>query len=187
MDFQDLDKIKDRIAKLLRMAADASSPNEAAIAAERARNLMDKHQLDEFDIGNRIEEDFATGPATRFYAAVPQYMNIFAVQVAEYNDCQSRFEFGDVTYKKKATDLLQRGKRIMFMGYKSDVELAIQMFNRLNEAVNRLCKEYMNGIGMTAYSVRIGWQFKIGAFQSIGTRLREMTVERDAITSANGT
>ncbi len=186
MDSQDLDKIKDRIAKLLRMAKDASSPNEAAIAAGRARKLMDQHQLDEFDVGNRIAEEFAAEPGSRFFAAIPQYMSIFAVCVAKYNDCQARFENGEVTYKKKKGDPLQHGKRIMFMGYKSDVQLAILMFEQLNEAVNRMCKEWMNSQGLTSYSVRIGGQFKLGAFGEIGRRLDEMTTKRDAITSEAG-
>lgn len=187
MDTQDLDKIKDRIAKLLRMAADASSPNEAAIAAQRARALMDKYQLDAFDVGNRMEEDFAANPATRFYAAIPQYMSVFAVAVAKYNDCQARFEWGTVTYKKKPNDPKQTGKRVVFMGYKSDVELAIQMFDTLNEAVNRLCKEYMNAKGHSGYSVRIGGAFKIGAFGVISQRLEALTKERDAIICNTGT
>lgn len=185
-DFQDIDKIKDRIAKLLRMANDASSPNEAAIAAGRARSLMDKYQLDAFDVENRIEEEFATEAATRFYAAIPQYMSVFAVAVAKYNDCQARFENGTVDYKKKASDPKQFGKRIIFMGYQSDVQLAINMFNQLNEVVNRLCKEWMNTQGLTAYSVRIGGQFKIGAFGEIGCRLNDMTKKRDAVTNEAG-
>lgn len=187
MNFQDLDSIKDRIAKLLRMAADASSPNEAAIAAERARKLMDKHQLDEFDIGNRIAEEFSNEAVTRFYAAVPKYLDIFAVQVAKYNDCQARCEAGYVTHKKRPGDKKQVGRRIIFLGYKSDVELAKNMFDTLCEAVNKLCKEFMTEKGLTAYSVRIGSQFKLGAFMEIGNRLRQMTVERDALTSSNGT
>lgn len=186
MDSQDLEKIKDRIAKLLRMAADASSPNEAAIAAGRARKLMDQYQLDSFDVGNRITEEFASEPGSRFFAAIPQYMSIFAVAVAKYNDCQARFESGHVTYKKKDTDPKQWGKRIVFMGYKSDVQLAIQMFEQLNEVVNRLCKEWMNSQGLTSYSVRIGGQFKLGAFGAIGSRLNEMTTKRDEITSDVG-
>lgn len=186
MDFQDLDKIKDRIAKLLAMSKDVSSPNEAAIAAARARKLMDQYQLDSFDVENRITEEFAADPATRFYAAIPQYMSIFAVCVAKYNDCQARFENGYVTYKKKAGDPKQWGKRIIFMGYKSDVELAIQMFDNLNEIVNRLCKEWMSTKGLSSYSVRVGGQFKIGAFSVIGNRLNEMTTKRDAITSEAG-
>ena len=42
MNREEFQKIKERIAKLLAMARDASSPNEAAIAAQRARSLMDK-------------------------------------------------------------------------------------------------------------------------------------------------
>lgn len=186
MDSQDLDKIKDRVAKLLRMAKDASSPHEAAIAAGRARKLMDQYQLDEFDVGNRMVEEFAAEPGSRFFAAIPQYMSIFAVCVAMYNDCQARFESGEVTYKKKKGDPLQEGKRIVFMGYKSDVQLAILMFEQLNEVVNRLCKEWMNSQGLTSYSVRIGGQFKLGAFGEIGYRLNAMTKKRDAITNESG-
>lgn len=182
-DNTNLDKIKDRIAKLLRMAEDASSPNEAAIAANRARKLMDQYQLDAMDIGNGFEEEFAHEHATRYFAAIPQYLSIFAAAVGKFNDCQAVFGGGVVTFKKKASDAKQWGKRIEFKGYKSDVQLAIQMYNTLEEAVNRLCKEYMRSQGLTAYSVRIGGQFKLGAFMEIGYRLSAMTVERDKLTS----
>ena len=39
------EKIIERIKKLLRLAEDNSSPNEAMIAAKRARSLMDQHQI----------------------------------------------------------------------------------------------------------------------------------------------
>ncbi len=189
MDFQDIEKIKDRIAKLLRMAADASSPNEAAIAAQRARALMDKHQLDSFDIGNRMKDDFVSEDVSRFYAAVPQYLSLFATAVAKYNDVQSRFRYGPVTHRQggKGDNAKTGGYCIMFQGYKSDVQLANQMFNYLCETVNRLCKEYMNEKGFARYSVRVGGQFKHGAFEVIERRLNELTKDRDAITSACGT
>lgn len=186
MDAQELDKIKDRIAKLLRMAKDASSPNEAAIAAQRARSLMDKHQLDAFDVDNRFDDEFADTAATRFYASLPQYLSLFACAIAKYNDCQGKFESGKVDYKKKAGDQMQAGKRIVFLGLKSDVELAIQMFNELTETVNRLCKEFMTAHHSGKYNVKIGSQFKLGAFLEIAQRLSAMTVERDALTSSNG-
>ena len=186
MDVQALDKIKDRIAKLLRMAKDASSPNEAAIAAERARALMDKHQLDSFDVENRLADEFSDERVTRFYAAIPQYLSIFACAIAKYNDCQARFEAGKVDYKKKAGDPLQNGKAVIFLGLKQDVELAINMFNELTEAVNRLCKEFMTANHGGKYNVRIGGEFKTGAFLEIGRRLSEMTVKRDALVSSSG-
>lgn len=155
MDFQELDKIKDRIAKLLRMAADASSPNEAAIAAQRARALMDKHQLDEFDVGNRMAEEFMAAAASRYFSAVPMYLSTFSVALAKYNDCQAKFERGEMDYRMnhKSSNAKTQGKRIMFMGYKSDVELAVQIMDRIVEAVNRLCKEWMNSKGMVRYDM----------------------------------
>ena len=37
-------KIRERIRKLLAMAGDASSPQEAAIAARRAKALLNEHK-----------------------------------------------------------------------------------------------------------------------------------------------
>jgi len=183
MDSQDLDKIKDRIAKLLRMASDVSSPNEAAIAAQRARSLMDKYQIDAFDVGNRIAEDFASENVSKFYADIPTYMSTLAVRVAQYNDCQAKF-----TPNVNGWDGIGKpDKCITFSGYKTDVDLAKQMFNQLIEVVNRLCKEYLTANGHTTYVPSIGIQFKVGAFLIINDRLHEMTAKRDAITSGNGT
>ena len=47
MERENIEKIKDRIAKLLRMAQDSSSPNEAAIAAgaREGRKMQIQHHL----------------------------------------------------------------------------------------------------------------------------------------------
>lgn len=181
-----IEKIKDRIAKLLAMAKDSSSPNEAAIAASRARKLMDQHQITELDLADTAEEAFARDSATRFFAAIPVYMSTFAVTIAKYNDCQARFEFGWVDFKKKATDKKKWGKRIEFLGYASDVQLAIDMYNSLLATVDRLCKEFLAGKGYDKYPVGVGNQFKVGAIKEISRRITAMTKERDAITMERG-
>jgi hypothetical protein len=180
-DFTDLAKIKDRIAKLLRMADDASSPNEAAIAASRARKLMDKYQLSRLDIKDSFEEDFAEQHTGRFFASMPQYLSLFLTAVAKYNDCQPKFQVGKVDFKKSTDDFKKWGHRAAFVGFSSDVQLAVQMYETLLEAVNRLCKEYMTLHGYKGYNVRIGGQFKMAAVLTIQERLREMTLERDKI------
>jgi hypothetical protein len=194
---ENLEKIKDRIAKLLKMAEDASSPNEAAIAASRARRLMDQYQLDAFDVSNRIEEEFGDAQATRFYAAIPTHMDILAVAVAKYNDCQSKKMHGRMEHRM-STKLKREGKAreygstkrygfcLMFLGYKSDTELAVQMYERLLETINRLCKEYLTGKGYERYPVNVGMQFKVGAALAIITSLEALTVERDAIMDLRG-
>ena len=100
---EDMEKIKDRIAKLLNMANDASSPEEAALAAKRARALMDKYQLDQLDIEGRLTEAFGEQQATRFFAALTQYMSFLATCIAQYNDCQSVFTYGEVEFKKESS------------------------------------------------------------------------------------
>lgn len=174
----DLAKIKDRIAKLLAMAADASSPNEAAIAAGRARSLMDKYQVDAFDVQQKVAEEFAKMAAwEKFTDSVPSFIATMAVAIAQYNDCHARYEGGWIDRKSGRV----WGKRIQFLGYKSDAELAVQMFGRLEDAVRRLTKEWFKKTG-TPYSARVARQFELGAVSEISSRIKALTKERDTIT-----
>lgn len=186
----DLSKIKERIAKLLNMASDASSPNEAAIAASRARKLMDKYQLSQLDIEDSVPEAFAAKHATRAYAALPHHLNVFSVAVAKYNDVQAVIDYGVVTHKQKVkqnrgNSVKYHGKIIMFRGYANDVDLAVNMFKSLIDAVDRLCREYVATLGGGRFPVGIGTEFKKAAILEITSRLREMTVERDRLTSTS--
>ena len=197
MEREQLEKIKERIAKLLAMAKDASSPNEAAIAAQRARSLMDKYQLDDFDIGEAKAQVFASEPATRAFAAVPYHVDILAVAVARYNDCHSVFEWATMDYKmqSKANQNAKTGsgptkkvgKRIRFHGYETDVQLAKQMLDRLLENIDALCKKYMQENHPGKYNVRIGGDYKYAAAKALIVKFEQMMEERKQLTSAAGT
>lgn len=176
-----LDKIKVRIAKLLRMAQDSSSPEEAGIAAGRARALMDKHQLDAMDIGEQKEE-FLAMAATACLKAIPTYMSTLAVAVAQYNDCQARYENG-----VHAIRTHENGKYVTFLGYTSDVQLAVEMYKRLLGNINKLCKAYLKELGYDEYDAALGGQFKIGAASAIISTLKSLTAERDALVAKAGT
>ena len=83
----DRNKVMDRIRKLLAMAQDVSSPHEAAIAAGRARKLMDQHQVSELELTSsepdRFEsENFKTGNKT-----TDKFSGICGLAVAKLNDC----------------------------------------------------------------------------------------------------
>jgi hypothetical protein len=197
MEREQLEKVKERIAKLLAMAADASSPNEAAIAAQRARALMDKYQLDEYDVSESQAVEFADESVTRVFAAVPYHVDILAVAVARYNDCHSVFGWGKVTYKmeSKANQSAktgggatkQMGKYIRFRGYKSDVGLAKEMLDRLLSNIDKLCKAYMQENHPGRYNVRIGSEFKVQAARALVVKFDEMMIERKQLTCASGT
>lgn len=172
----EIDKIKDRIAKLLRMAADASSPNEAAIAAQRARNLMDKHKIGEMDIDQNYKEEFDTDFVGEFFYAKPIHEDILSVAVAKYNDCQSCIE-----WTSQRTVNGKRMKGFVFNGYKSDVALAKAMFESLIECVNTLCRAYTKTLA-SGGSRSTTTAFKYGACKVLCDRLGAMTKECEALT-----
>lgn len=186
----DLDKIKTRIADLLRMADDASSPHEAAIAASRARKLMDKHQLDAFDISEKITQIFNKEAATRVYAAVPQYVATLSIAVAKYNDVIAAYEFDraeQTNHAKRTGRGKTWGKKIVFKGYEQDTAVARDMLGHLISAVDKLCKVYMTNKGHTRYNVKIGTAFKDAAASAISMTLSSLTAERQKLTTSTGT
>jgi len=78
---------------LLAMANDASSPNEAAIAARRARKLMDQEGLTQAEVermgsGGATFAAMGSGKAKRF---MPKWEQSLAVGVASLNDCIVRW------------------------------------------------------------------------------------------------
>jgi len=90
-------KIMERIRKLLNMAEDASSPNEAAIAAGRARKLMDIHQIALADVED-LAETHQFGEVV-VQAKRPHWKQWMAVCVADYNDCIVRSARGGFTFQ----------------------------------------------------------------------------------------
>ena len=82
------EKILERVRKLLAMSKDTSSPNEAAIAANRARKLIDEYQISEFDLHAEKAFDFVE----REYKTNRNYhtnLGIMSVAIANLNDCQA--------------------------------------------------------------------------------------------------
>ncbi len=178
----DLDKIKERIAKLMRMAEDASSPAEAAIAASRVKKLKDKYDLHHFNPADGFKDEFGETAATRAFAAMPEYLKVFCCAVAKYNDCVAVLKRDIVDFKKSTHDAKKVGNVIWFQGYKSDVELAKNMWDSLEKAINRLCREYLADKGYVKYPVGVGGKFKMAAMTEICNRIDAMIVERDALT-----
>jgi len=184
---KNLERIKAKIEKLFNLAEGASNEHEAASAMAKARALMDAYQLSRIDIltVNGEEKEFGKQRATRVFNNVPSYMNILSVAVAKFNDCQSCFEWDQKTFKVNAK---QYGKVIVFKGYKQDVDMAVEMFDRLLFAVNNMCARWLVEIGHEGrYPVGLGNKFKYGACHTLCDRLKELMIERQKITTSTGT
>jgi hypothetical protein len=168
---ENIEKVKDRIAKLLRMAKDSGSPNEAAIAASRARSLMDKYQT------------FGEERATRTYTAIPTYMNTLSVAVAFLNDCNVSIKWDDAA---APTGNQPRGRRfIIFRGYSNDSALALAMFKSLIACIDALCKSHLVSNGYAGrYPRDIGEAFKIACAREVVARIQAIAFERNAMAEA---
>lgn len=167
----ELDKIIDRIRKLLRMAADTSSPNEAAIAAGRARKLMDQHQISLADL--RESNGFGFEKIDKPYRFMPVWKNILSVAVAKFNDCRSCI----VTEWQTINN--SYAKRLMFQGFEADVAVATAMYDYLTSTVDRLCARYIAELGYTKYPAKLGDAYKKAAAQTLCERMAEMQAERE--------
>jgi Protein of unknown function (DUF2786) len=174
----DLSKIKERIAKMLAKADNNTNEHEAAAAAQMARKLMDKYQIDEIDIGAITDgQQFGEELSDETYKYMPKWKNILSVAIGRYNDCES----DAVTH---SGDTYQ----IRWMGFKDDVKIAKQMYNYLCAVIDQCTSVYMRDQGYTRYNARVGTVFKEAMAARLCSRLREMTKEREAeATTATGT
>jgi hypothetical protein len=158
----DMSQIYDRIQKLLAMAKDASSPNEAMIATERARRLMNKYQIEESDmIGHDADESRFSFKSLlkKKYKFMPTWLNTLAVAVGELNGVRGGLVEGN----------------IVVAGFNEDVELAVMMYDRLVEECNRLCKidQIARGYG-NKYNAKMGDAFKKGFSVAVHAKVKEI-------------
>ena len=86
-------KLLDRVRKLLALAADTSSPAEAAIAARRAARLMEQHRLSQAEVMRceGIADRIGQSEADQAYRRLPRWYEMLAAPVARLFDCAVRF------------------------------------------------------------------------------------------------
>lgn len=173
-------KIFERIKRLLAMAEDASSPNEAAIAARRAKSLMDAHQiasaseiLDEIreDTG-LVDESITVGNKT-----VPSYLSVMATAIGKFYDCE-----------------ISRGMNtVQFYGYKDDVKLASYAFSAFRSFLERAAEKSWqeNKGGYPPYGTPSAraykGDFRRGFASGLSAKLRHEKALREREQTATGT
>lgn len=187
----DIDRIKAKISKLLKLAEGSANEHEAANAMGKARSLMDKYQLTKIDIieVDGAAKEFKEAQATRAFKSCPKHIQWLATSIARFNDCQAIFEGGhEINFKKNDNRVHAYGKIIVFRGYSLDVDICVEMFARTVSTVNRLCSTFLAANGYEGrYPMGIGNAFKQGCAGRIGDRLHELKVERNKLVTASGT
>lgn len=164
-----IDKVISKIQNLLAMAADTSTPNEALIAARRARSLMDKYQLSKADISTKDDNQFLETQANVTNSTRRQWLLGLAAAAAILNDC--------VSAVSRAPDV-----HYFFQGFKADAIVAKLTMDYLVEA----CERQLQNSTIKGASNRNF--FRVGFAEQVHSRARQIKEEREkTFVSESGT
>lgn len=176
----DLNKVKERIVKLLAMAENNGNEHEAAQAADRARRLMDQYQLDRMDV-EQSASDFGYEYAGESYAFQPRWKGWLATAVAKFNDCQCRLV-------RTPGNGARKRYRTRWEGYAEDVTLCLAMFEYFTAVVENATSKDQLARGYTRYNARVGTIFKEHMVSTLSDRLSKLMAQRQTeTTTATGT
>lgn len=175
----DLNKVKERIAKLLAMAENNGNEHEAAQAANRARRLMDQYQLDRMDV-EQSASDFGYEYAGESYAFQPRWKGWLATAVAKFNDCQCRLVRAPGNGARKRY-------RTRWEGFAEDVTLCLAMFEYFTAVIENATSKDQLARGYTRYNARVGTIFKEYMVTTLTRRLNELMDQRKAETPVTST
>ena len=155
----DIDKIIERVAKLLGMAEDAGSPNEAMIAARRARSLMDKHDITRDDIEKAKGSQFLETQSNYVHTVRHRYMLKLHQACGFLNDCEAVFTSAPSV-------------KYYFQGFKADAIVAKMTMDYLVSATERLLDEScISGRSERNF-------FRLGFSDAVLRRCHEIMLER---------
>lgn len=162
----------EKAVKFLKLAK-SDNPNEAALAAAKAQEIIERFKLDigslEAPMPERPKEevkDFGFGQALYTSGKLQTWRARLAQHLAEVNACKSYY----------------RGSNIHLIGRPSDVQTVRYLFSMLNTAVDDLVyKSGFQGLGRSYLN-----NFRLGVVDTIGRRLREQVkaVREEAKTNA---
>ena len=159
--------LMDRLAKLLRMAADASSPNEAAIAARRARALMDKHQISEREVVLRDMSDGSAMDSATFALGIRRastWRGILGLAVARLNDCNVIWS----THRSGT-------KAIIFRGHRQDANFAAWLYEALEQAVEKS----LEADRLITWGRKECYRYRVGFAGGVALQVQDILAERN--------
>lgn len=154
-----LAQVMEKAAKLLRLSK-SDNPNEAALAASKAQELIDRYKLNMSDVnldGAAVVEsnepimDFGHDPLTNDNQ-IQRWKAYLSMGIAKVNQCK----------------VICRGKDLCLIGRPSDVQVCRYTFSWLVAEIERLANRDCLGCGRNFFN-----NFRIGAVETINRRLKE--------------
>ncbi|HDL8234110.1 TPA: DUF2786 domain-containing protein [Yersinia enterocolitica] len=131
------EKYLQRIKKLLAMARNNSSAEEAALAMSRAQKLMSEHKLNEHDVDVMDINEAATQKAPSHAEKMPEYMAILAEMVARVFGVKFYTSHGCDQWNKPAK------RTIHYYGPDERPQIAAYSFEVLGKQLAKARREYI--------------------------------------------
>jgi hypothetical protein len=160
----------DRIRKLLAMAGDTGSPHEAAIAARRARKLMDDYQISEMDLTTIDGADMGNNDFSRGQKKASTFHGVLGVAVATFNDVQCKY------VRNRVTGNLD----LRFEGLLVDTVCATELFRYLSQEAYKQAERKEQGRA-DRHAYRVGFSSGVAA------QVEEIMRERQELKTGTGT
>ena len=158
----ELDKILDRVRKLLSLAGNNPNQHEAASAAEMAKRILNEYNLSLSDI--ELQE-ILSKEVTFHELRISSWKQILAVKIAEIFDCRV---YG-------TSDLVNHGGKykIVFVGNKSDVQVAYYVYEYLYRVIFNLIETKMKNNDSEFHGNTVRHNYAAGIMSVITDRLTE--------------
>lgn len=151
----DHEKIIDKVQKLLRLSQ-SSNANEAASAAEKAQELIERYKLEDAQLTEHTATSEPIEDAARsgewLDEGVATWRKTLAGALAGANQC--------ICYSS--------GSKVSIVGRRSDSQIVRYMYSYLVEEIRRLARIYGDELGGSYRT-----SFKKGAVRAISERLRD--------------
>jgi hypothetical protein len=167
------ESILSKLDHLFRLAEHPNTnPNEAAIAAARAQQIMFEHKISRSEV--TVKENDAEDPMVVQNALEGQNARILTWKldllnsIAFSNFC--RLVYWNARNRTKFS--LRRSARMNVYGRKGDVETTLYLYNYLVKEIDRIAYEDIQRVHPESPK-RWGASFRLGAAHTIGSRLEQ--------------
>lgn len=172
--------IAEKVQALLRLS-ESSNPFEAGLAAEKAREILEKYNITlndvEISTAEMIEEEIKVahrGRETVSYTKLPSWVRRLLTPMRTYFYIRP---------------LLAGNGKILFLGAKQDVDVAVYVFSYLVREIERITDAYMKECSGSslAYQKSQRASYTNGAVTGVAEVLKSEARSKDAAVSASGT
>ncbi len=152
--------IEDKIKKLLRLSKGAGTPEEAATAAARAQELIDKYNIDRAILDKK--ENAVEEPIKEFTINYGKKYSTWKAELAyTLSKHNNLFQF-------------RRGAQSIIIGRESDFNSFLYMYNFLLKEIDNIYKKLSSGLGL---GKEYGQSFRLGVVDTLKRRLQESRAE----------